>query len=256
MILRLKESNVKMNITKVKDYEEMSSRAAEYLLKKIVKLKKPVIGLATGSTPEGLYKHLIEKKEEISFKNATTFNLDEYVGLGKNDPNSYHFYMNDKLFNHIDIKKENTHLPNGTAKDLKQECRDYEDAIREVGFVDVQILGIGLNGHIGFNEPGTPFTSRTHVVNLDESTRNANVRFFQSIEEVPRQAITMGIETIMESKEILLLISGKEKAHSLARLMKGPVDEQFPASILHKHAHVEIIADEAALSGVENIYIE
>lgn len=248
--LLLKENNG-MNIIRVKDYEEMSAITAEYLLGKILKLENPVLGLATGSTPEGLYKQLIKNKDKVSFENVITFNLDEYVGLKKEDPNSYHFYMNEKLFNHIDIKKECTHLPNGTAKDLHQECRDYEDTIREVGSIDIQILGIGVNGHIGFNEPGTPFTSRTHVVNLDESTRKANTRFFNSMEDVPRQAITVGIETIMESKEILLLISGKGKAETVARLLEGQVDEQFPASVLHKHDNVKVIADEAALSGLK-----
>lgn len=241
-----------MNVIKVKDYEEMSARASDYLLDKIQKLENPVIGLATGSTPEGLYKQLIAKNEKISFKNVTTFNLDEYVGLNKGDPNSYHFYMNDKLFNHIDIVKDNTHLPNGDAEVLEQECRDYESAIREAGFMDVQILGIGGNGHIGFNEPGTPFTSRTHVVDLNESTRQANARLFNSLEDVPKQAITMGIETITQSKEILLLISGKEKAEAAAKLMEGPVDEQFPASVLKKQDNVTVIVDEPALSKLKN----
>jgi len=244
-----------MNVIKVKDYEEMSARASDYLLDKIRQLENPVLGFATGSTPEGLYKLLIAKNEQVSFKNVTTFNLDEYVGLDNMDPNSYNFYMNDKLFNHIDIVKDNIHLLNGNAEVLEQECRDYEEAIREAGFVDLQILGIGVNGHIGFNEPGTPFTSRTHVVDLNESTRQANARFFNSIEDVPKQAITMGIETITQSKEILLLISGKGKADAAARLIEGPVDEQFPASVLQKQNNVTVIVDEPALSKLEKGFI-
>lgn len=241
-----------VDVIKVKDYEEMSKRACEHLVNKIHELDHPVLGLATGSTPEGLYKRLIEKynNDEVSFEGATTFNLDEYVGLNKEDPQSYHFYMMDKLFNHIgDLSPDNIHLPNGAARDLEQECQDYEALIRKAGDVDIQVLGIGKNGHIGFNEPGTPFTSRTHVVDLDESTREANSRFFDSMEDVPKQAITMGIETIMESKEILLLVSGKEKAEALARLLEGEMSEDFPASVLRKHNHVTIIADEASTLG-------
>src|SRR5690606_7743327 len=188
-----------MKIVKVKDYDEMSRYAADYLAKRIAKLDKPVLGLATGSTPEVLYEELIKKYKEgkVSFKNVTTFNLDEYVGLDKNDPNSYHFYMMEKLFNHVDITKENVNLPNGVAPDLQKECQEYEQRIQKVGKIDVQLLGMGMNGHIGFNEPGTPFTQRTHVVELDESTRKANSRFFASLDDVPKQAITMGIGTIM-----------------------------------------------------------
>ncbi|RKQ32517.1 glucosamine-6-phosphate deaminase [Oceanobacillus halophilus] len=242
-----------MNIIKVKDYQEMSNRASMHLAEKIQKLDKPVIGLATGSTPEGMYQNLIEKnnKGELSFKDVTTFNLDEYVGLEKEDPNSYYFYMMDKFFNHIDVPKANVHLPNGAADDLEKECRDYEKLISDAGYVDVQVLGIGGNGHIAFNEPGTPFSSRTHVIDLDESTREANARFFNSMEEVPKQAITMGIETIMESKEIILLISGEKKADALARLIENEeTSEDFPASVLRKHENVTIIADEAAMAKV------
>ncbi|WP_156291236.1 glucosamine-6-phosphate deaminase [Oceanobacillus salinisoli] len=243
-----------MNIIKVKDYAAMSEKVCTYLIDKIQTLDNPVLGLATGSTPEGMYKCLIEKynKGEVSFKDVLTFNLDEYVGLEKNDPNSYYFYMNDKLFRHVDVLERNTHLPNGTAENLDQECKDYERVIRDACYVDVQVLGLGLNGHIGFNEPGTPFTSRTHVVELDESTRNANSRFFDSMEDVPAKAITMGIETIMESKEIVLLVYGEKKADAVARLLEGEVSEDFPASVLQQHDYVTIIADEAALSKVGN----
>lgn len=241
-----------MNIIRVKDYQEMSQKACEMIISIIRSKERPVLGLATGSTPEGLYECVIEqyKSNQVTFEYVTTFNLDEYVGLTGEDPNSYRFFMNNKLFNHIDIQKENTHVPNGVAVDLEQEVLKYEELIKENGAIDIQVLGIGLNGHIGFNEPGTPFTSRTHIVELDESTRNANARFFSSIEEVPTQAITTGIETIMESKKIVLLVSGEEKAETLAKLLEGEITEDFPASILHKHHDVTIIADEPALSRI------
>jgi glucosamine-6-phosphate deaminase len=240
----------KMNIISVKDYQEMSEKACELVMNTVRELDKPVLGLATGSTPEGLYQCLIEnnKEKRISFQHVTTFNLDEYVGLGADHPNGYRFFMNQKLFDHIDIKKENTFVPNGIAANLAEECAAYESRIRSHGSIDLQILGIGLNGHIGFNEPGTPFTSRTHIVELDQSTREANARFFATMDEVPTQAITTGIETIMESKKIVLLISGENKAEALARLVNGEVSEDFPASILQKHQDVTIIADQGALS--------
>ncbi|MEC5422871.1 glucosamine-6-phosphate deaminase [Virgibacillus sp. C22-A2] len=241
-----------MEIIKVKDYQQMSEKACQLLKDKIQEREQPVIGLATGSTPEGLYQCLIEKykRNELSFKDVVTFNLDEYVGLEKDDPNSYAYYMNEKLFKHIDISKEHAHLPGGVTTDLEIECQDYEKLIRDAKHVDVQLLGLGVNGHIGFNEPGTAFTSRTHVVNLDETTRQANARFFNSIDEVPTKAITMGIDTIMESKEILLLVSGESKSEAVARLLQGKVSEDFPASILQEHNRVTILADEAALSKV------
>lgn len=243
-----------MEIIRVKDYEEMSQTASSYIIKKLKQLETPVLGLATGSTPEGLYRNLVDenKKGNISFKNVTTFNLDEYTNIEPTDPNSYHYFMNKHLLDYIDIPKNQVHLPNGSAEDLEAECQGYEDKISEAGKIDLQVLGIGVNGHIGFNEPGTPFTSRTHIVTLDESTREANSRFFNSIDEVPTHAITMGIETIMESKEILMLISGEQKAETLNRLLNGEVSEEFPASILHKHSKVTVIADAAACSLIEN----
>lgn len=239
-----------MKIVKVKDYEEMSQYAADYLIKRINEIDRPVLGLATGSTPEGMYEKLIQANKEgkISFKNITTFNLDEYVGLSEEDPNSYHFFMKDKLLDHVDIQEGNYHIPDGNKEDLEKECQEYEKLIQEAGRIDVQILGVGINGHIGFNEPGTSFTSRTHIVELSESTRQANSRFFNSIDDVPTKAITMGIETIMESKDIILLVSGEQKAETLARLLEGEVSEDFPVSVLKKHNHVTLIADEAALS--------
>lgn len=241
-----------MNVLKVRNYDEMSEMACSILMEKINSVSRPVLGLATGSTPEGLYKKLIEKYRsgEVSFKDTTTFNLDEYSGLSKDNPNSYHFYMKDHLFEHIDIDMEKTYVPNGDVADVQKECKDYERKIYENGNIDIQILGLGANGHIGFNEPGTPFASRTHSVNLAESTRQANARFFESIDDVPTSAITMGIETIRQSKEIIVLVSGEGKAEAVSRFINGDVSENFPASILQKHKHVTIIADEAALSKV------
>lgn len=243
-----------MEIIKVKDYQAMSEKACDLLMKKMNTTENPVLGLATGSTPEGLYQQLIEKyqQNQVSFKHTTTFNLDEYVGLSPTDPNSYYYYMQEKLFQHIDIPDDHAHLPKGDADDLASGCQDYENMIKHAGQVHLQLLGIGLNGHIGFNEPGTPFSSRTHIVDLDESTRNANARNFASIEDVPTQAVSMGIATIMESKQILLLVSGEKKSDAVAKLVNGEVSEDMPASILQKHDNVILVADEAALKKVSD----
>ncbi|WP_019154197.1 glucosamine-6-phosphate deaminase [Robertmurraya massiliosenegalensis] len=238
-----------MEFIKVNDYQDMSDKACSLMIEAINRVENPVLGLATGSTPEGLYQKLIEKYSEgkVSFKDVTTFNLDEYVGLKREDVNSYYRYMKEKLFNHIDIEMERVHLPNGTADDLIAECKNYDQKIQEAGRIDLQILGMGINGHIGFNEPGTPFSSRTHIVDLAASTREANSRFFPTLEDVPRQAVTMGIATIMESKEILLLVSGEQKAEAIARLAEGEISEDFPASILRNHPNVKVIVDEGAM---------
>ncbi len=237
-----------VELVKVKDYNEMSAKACSIILEMMEQEKNPVLGLATGSTPEGLYQEFIHQYNvgNVSFSNVTTFNLDEYVGLSVQDPNSYHYYMKDKLFHHIDINLEQVNIPNGRARDLEQECLDYERKIKESGHIDIQVLGLGLNGHIGFNEPGTAFSSRTHVVKLAESTRKANSRFFSKLEQVPREAITMGIETIMQAKKILLLVSGEKKSNALTRLIEGEVSEDFPASILKHHPNVVVLADTAA----------
>lgn len=242
-----------MNIIKVKDYDEMSEKACEWLIEKMGKLEAPVLGLATGSTPEGLYDRLIEayKQGDVTFKDTTTFNLDEYVGLSENDPQSYHFYMHERFFKHIDIKPENTHLPKGDAHNLEEETKRYEQLIKDAGGVDVQLLGIGTNGHIAFNEPGISFDSRTQVVDLTESTIKANSRFFNSMDDVPTQAVTMGIESILESDEIVMLVSGESKAEALAQVINGEVTEDCPATVLQQHENVTIIADEAALKKVK-----
>lgn len=239
-----------MEIIKVKNYDEMSEKAFEFIIDSVEELAQPVLGLATGSTPEGMYQQMIDSymREEVSFENTTTFNLDEYVGLAEDNRYSYRFYMHEKLFKQINVPNNCTYLPHGDADDLYKECRDYEKLIHDEEYIDVQVLGLGLNGHIGFNEPGTAFDSRTHVVDLDDMTRKANARFFNSVNDVPTKAITMGIGTIMESKKILLLVSGEKKAEAVYRLVNGEVSEAFPASILQKHENVILIADEGALS--------
>lgn len=237
-----------MKLIETTSYDELSQKAAEALISRIMKNPRLNLGLATGSTPTGLYANLIEdhKKNKTSYKEINTFNLDEYIGIAKKDPQSYHYFMCENLFEHIDIPLEQTHIPDGTARDLDEECNRYEQFIKEHGGIDLQVLGIGQNGHIGFNEPGTPFGSRTHIITLAESTRKANSRFFDSLAEVPTRAITMGIASIMDSKEIFLLISGSSKAEALARLMNGEISEQFPASVLKKHPNVTIFADKQA----------
>lgn len=239
-----------MKLIYAKDYKQLSELAASYIIERVRQKPSLVLGLATGGTPEGTYQEIIRDHKETgtSYQNATSVNLDEYVGLAPNNPNSYHFYMKAHLFNHIDIKDENIHLPHGMAEDLEKECQEYDELIEKLGGADIQLLGIGTNGHIGFNEPFTPFDIGTHVITLTPSTREANARFFEGEAEVPTQAITMGIKQIMCSREILLLASGKSKAAAIKRLIQGDVNESFPASILKKHSRVIIVADEDALS--------
>ena len=239
-----------MKIMKVKDYQAMSKAAATIIIEKVQKQPDIRLGLATGGTPKGLYEVLVQDhlQNGTSYERARSFNLDEYVGLHAEHPNSYHYYMNKFLFHHINLGKDQIHIPNGTAADIELECTRYDSLIDSCGGIDLQILGIGENGHIGFNEPGTSFTSGTHVVTLTNSTRKANARYFNSLDEVPAQAITMGISTIMKSKEILLLVSGEKKAQALKRLLEGDITGDFPASILNQHVHVTVIADEMALS--------
>lgn len=240
----------RMEIVRTVDYDEMSQVACQLTINRMKQYGRPVLGLATGSTPEGLYRCLIDhyKKGHLSFENVMTFNLDEYIGLAEDNKNSYHYYMNEKLFDHINLSKENAYVPNGISECFDTECKRYEQLIKDAGGIDIQLLGLGINGHIGFNEPGTRLDSRTHVVTLEESTRNANAHFFASEGEVPKRAISMGVETIMESKEIILLVSGEKKARALKRLVTGEISEEFPASILQQHENVTIVADETAVS--------
>lgn len=241
-----------MNIIEVKNYEQMSQKAAEFIIEKVCQNPRMKLGLATGGTPIGTYQKLIADhiKNGTSYQNVMTFNLDEYLGLSGENKNSYRYFMNTQLFNHIDIKMSNTHVPRGDVADSQNETNRYEDLIAKHGGIDLQILGIGSNGHIGFNEPSTPFSARTHIVNLTPSTIEANARYFNRIEDVPTKAITMGISTIMKSKEILLLVSGESKKDALTHLLTQGVNESFPASVLKNHPYVTIIADEAAVAGL------
>jgi glucosamine-6-phosphate deaminase len=234
-----------MNIIQAVNYEDMSQKAAERIITAVRKNKQLSLGLATGGTPIYVYKKLVEdhKKNHTCYKKVTTVNLDEYVGSLENHPNSYHYYMYEHLFDHIDLLKEQIHIPNGAAENTQDECEGYEKLLNQLGGVDIQLLGIGENGHIGFNEPGTPFDSTTHIVELKESTRRANARFFSDFSEVPTHAITMGISSIMKSKEIILLISGEKKEEALHRLLTGEISEEFPASVLRRHSNMTIITD-------------
>lgn len=238
-----------MKVIKARNYEEMSLKAAQLIISKIHSNERMTLGLATGSTPTGVYGNLIRDHidHRTSYQKITTVNLDEYIGLSPTDPNSYRYYMDQNLFDHINIPKEQTHLPNGMVQDQSKECARYDRLIKELGGIDLQLLGIGQNGHIGFNEPGSSFESGTHVVKLAESTIKANSRFFHSIEDVPTYALTMGIGSILESKEIILVASGVSKAKAISRLIMGEVDQQLPASALKLHPNVTLIADQDAL---------
>ncbi|WP_242219146.1 glucosamine-6-phosphate deaminase [Bacillus cereus group sp. BfR-BA-01380] len=232
-----------MNIVVVKTPEELAE-AGYKLIEHVVKSKEnPVLGMATGSSPLGIYA--LMRKNKLDTSRATTVNLDEYVNLPQEDKNSYHYFMKEQLFNHLPFKE--TYVPNGMAGDLQEECKRYESII-DANSVDLQILGIGENGHIGFNEPGTPFDSVTNIVELTESTRQANRRFFEKEEDVPTHAITMGIGSIMKAKQILLVASGVKKAAAIKEMLQGKVSEGCPATVLQHHPNVTVIADQEALS--------
>lgn len=241
-----------MQIYRAKDYEDMSRKAANIIASQVVLKPDCVLGLATGSTPIGAYKNLVEKYEQgdLDFSQVTTVNLDEYKGLSRENDQSYYYFMHDNLFDHVNVKPENTHLPDGTKEDANEECARYEELIRSLGGQDLQLLGLGHNGHIGFNEPDAVFEKTTHCVDLQESTIEANKRFFASADDVPKQAYTMGIGTIMQAKKILVVVSGEDKADTVAKAFFGPVTPEVPASILQFHKDVILVADEAALSKV------
>ncbi|RWZ60620.1 glucosamine-6-phosphate deaminase [Halobacillus fulvus] len=242
-----------MKIIVTKDYESLSLRACQLIEEEVERRPDAVLGLATGSTPLGTYKQMIRsyKHGRTDYQHVTTFNLDEYVGLTGDHPQSYRFFMEEQLFKYLNVPSNHTYIPNGTADDMEEECERYERLIDEIGPPDLQLLGIGQNGHIGFNEPGTPFDSETHLIKLAESTRKANARFFDTLEDVPTRAITMGIRSILKSKRILLLASGERKAEAIYRLLNEVVDEKFPASSLNRHADVTLIVDEKAYHKVE-----
>ena len=241
-----------MRIYRAKDYEEMSRRAAGIVSAQIIMKPDCVLGLATGSTPVGLYKQLIEwyRNGDLDFSGVRTVNLDEYKGISRENDQSYYYFMHQNLFDHVNIPAENTHLPDGMEPDSEKECRRYEELIRSMGSVDLQLLGIGHNGHIGFNEPGEAFEKETHCVDLTESTIEANKRFFASADDVPKQAYTMGIKTIMQAKKILIVVNGENKADIVERAFFGPVTPEVPASILQLHNDVTLVGDEAALAKI------
>ena len=241
-----------MVIYATKDYQEMSRKAANIIASQIILKPASVLGLATGSTPVGAYQQLIEKYNngELDFSEITSVNLDEYRGLSGDHDQSYRYFMNVNLFDHVNIRKECTNVPNGLAEDGEKECAAYDALIESLGGIDLQLLGIGGNGHIGFNEPADIMVKGTHLVTLTEETRQANARFFASIDEVPTHAYTMGIGNIMSARRILLLASGENKAQALYDTSYGPVDPKVPASVLQLHPDVMIVADEAALSVV------
>ena len=242
-----------MRIYRAKDYKDMSRKAANILSAQVIMKPNCVLGLATGSTPLGTYDQLVEwyQKGDLDFSEVITVNLDEYRGLERKNPQSYNYFMHEHLFDRVNINVENTHLPNGMELDSRKECSRYNSLIHSLGGVDMQLLGLGHNGHIGFNEPGESFEKEVHCVDLTESTIEANKRFFASVEEMPRQAYTMGIKTIMQAKTIVVVVSGEDKAEIVAKAFYGKISPQVPASILQLHNDVILVADEAALSKIE-----
>lgn len=239
-----------MKIIVVDNYDEMSKKGADIIASQVILKSNSILGLATGDTPLGIYERLIDmyKKGDVDFSEVRTFNLDEYYKLKEEDPQSYHYFMDNNLFNHINIKRENISLPNGNAEDIEEECTNYDNKIYEFGGIDVQILGIGVNGHIGFNEPDSKFEPKTHLVKLKQKTIESNSRLFNSIDEVPTKAVSMGMKTIMQSKKIVLLASGKVKAEAILKAVKGDISPEVPASILQLHKDVTVIIDKEAAS--------
>ncbi len=235
----------------IKDTPQECAKAGAGIIAKAMGQKPNfVLGLATGSTPVSLYKELIRRHREegLEFSNCTSFNLDEYIGLAPDHPCSYRRFMQEELFDHIDMRPENTNVPNGLAEDIRAECASYELAIKAVGGIDVQVLGIGTDGHIAFNEPGSSLGSRTRIKTLTAKTREDNARFFDSMDDVPRHCITMGVGTIMECEKLLLFAFGESKAEIIAKAVEGPVTAMVPASALQLHRDVKILLDEPAAS--------
>lgn len=244
-----------MRIYKAADYKDMSRKAANIISAQIIMKSNCVLGLATGSTPIGIYKQLIDwyGKGDLDFSEVKTVNLDEYKGLSPDNIQSYQYFMKKNLFEHVNITMENTYLPNGLAEDNDMECTRFNNIIEQLGGIDMQLLGLGHNGHIGFNEPGEAFEKGTHCVALTQSTIEANSRLFDEGEVIPRFAYTMGIKSIMLAKKILLVVSGADKADILKVALTGPVTPAVPASILQLHNDLTIVADEAALSKMNEV---
>ena len=247
-----------MKIYQEKDYDALSRRAANLVSAEVIRKPDCVLGLATGSTPVGTYRQLSawNQKGDFSFKDVRTVNLDEYLGLPPTHDQSYRYFMQENLFDKIDIPFEHTHVPDGMAADPEQECRRYDELVRSLGYADLQLLGLGRNGHIGFNEPGDCFRKETHVVELTQNTIEANARFFENEAAVPKKAITMGIGCIMAARRVLLVASGANKAEAVYRTVCGPITPQCPASILQLHNDVVIVGDEEALSMVREAGVE
>ena len=246
----LERNGIAMRIIRTKDYEEMSRKAAAIISAQVIIKPNCVLGLATGGTPVGTYKHIVEwyNNGDLDFSEVTSVNLDEYRGLPREHKESYWSFMHTNLFNHVNINSERINLPDGTNMDAEAECARYDKVIESVGGVDLQLLGIGHDGHIGFNEPSDAFDLGTHCVQLTEETIDANQRFFDSRDEVPREAYTMGTRTIMQAKKVLMVVSGKDKAEIVKKAFFGPVTPQVPASILQMHPDFTLVADEDALS--------
>jgi glucosamine-6-phosphate deaminase len=241
-----------MKIIEAPDYQGMSRKAANIISAQVILFPRSVLGLATGSTPIGIYQQLAQwyRKGDVDFREVRSVNLDEYCGLPTEDPQSYHFYMRKNFFSKINIQPGNTYLPNGLAEDIERECEAYDRLIMNLGGVDLQLLGLGNTGHIGFNEPDESFDKMTHKVALKPKTISDNSRFFTSADKVPKYAITMGIRAIMQAKKILLVVSGQNKADILEKAVYGPVTPEIPASILQLHPDVTVVADEDALTAV------
>lgn len=245
-----------MKIIHAKDYADMSRKAANIISAQVILKPDCVLGLATGTTPIGAYHQLIDwyKKGDVDFSQVKTFNLDEYRGLTHEDPQSYHYFMNKEFFSGINIDLANTHVPDGANPDAEAACKAYDKMVANAGYPDLQLLGIGRNGHIGFNEPADAFSKGTHCVDLTESTIEANSRLFEKEEDVPRQAYTMGVQTIMNARMVLMVANGKNKAQAVHDMCFGPVAPSCPASILQLHANCVVVADDEALSLCEGLY--
>lgn len=243
-----------MVFIQAKDYDDIGRRASSILISQVILNKKSVLGLATGSSPISTYQHMIKANASglADFREVKTVNLDEYVGLDPAHNQSYFYFMNENLFKHINIDIAQTRVPSGISKDFAKECVDYENHIKSVGGVDIQLLGLGHNGHIGFNEPAEDFPVTTHCVDLTESTISANERFFEKREDVPTKAITMGIGTIMKARKIVLVVNGEAKADIVEKAFFGPVTPNIPASVLQLHPDVVIIGDAQAFSKIQN----
>jgi len=237
-----------MNIMTFDSEEKLNEAAANIIVGQVQTIPRAVLGLATGGTPVGIYKEIVRDYQRgmVSFRNVTAFNLDEYVNIPVDHPESYHTYMKSHLFDHIDLPESQRFIPNGNAQDLEAECRRYDEAIELAGQIDLQLLGLGHNGHIGFNEPSQALIKGTHIVDLAEKTLEANARFFASIDEVPKQALTMGVGTILKAKKILLVVKGADKADIIKQALQGPITTDVPASLLQTHPNLIVLLDSAA----------